>query len=546
MRIVCIGGGPAGLYFSILMKAADPTHQITVYERHRSNETFGWGVVFSDQTLENLHGGDRATQERIIEHFAHWDDIDVHVKGRVLRSGGHGFCGIARKRLLEILQERALALDVDVQFEREVDGLAAFADADLIVAADGVNSRIRTAYEADFGTQIEHRANRFVWLGTRRTFDAFTFIFVETPYGWFVAHAYRFDRDTSTFIVETQDRTWRAAGLDGASTADTIAFCTGIFAPWLDGHALLSNGAHLRGNDWLRFPRVSNRTWVKDNVVLVGDAAHSAHFSIGSGTKLALEDAIALKNAFTRHATVPAALAAYEAERRIDVLRIQSAARNSTEWFEHVDRYARLEPEQFAYSLLTRSQRVSHENLRLRDGAHVDRIERRLAERWFDNASEARREKPLAPMFLPFELREMRVVNRVVVSPMAMYSARDGVPNDFHLVHFGARAMGGAGLIVTEMTCVTPDGRITPGCAGLWNDEQTVAWEPIVRFVHDRSSAKFCLQLGHAGAKGSTKVGWEGPDEPLDDGNWPLIAPSALAWSERNQVAREMTRADMD
>jgi len=528
------------------MKKADPSHSIAVYERNRPDDTFGWGVVFSDRTLENLRGGDPATEARIVEQFAHWDDIDIHFKGRVLRSGGHGFSGIARKKLLEILQHRARELGVELTFEREIDDLAGFAGADLIVASDGVNSRIRQSRAAAFGTEIELRRNRFVWLGTHRLFDAFTFIFVPTPHGWMWAHAYRFDRDTSTFIVEMRDETWRAAGLDRADTNATLAFCEELFAPWLDGHALLANAAHLRGRDWLQFPRVHNASWIDGNVVLVGDAAHSAHFSIGSGTKLALEDALALASAFERHGTVAEALAAYEAERRIEVLRIQSAARNSTEWFEHVDRYAHLEPEQFAYSLLTRSQRVGHENLRMRDSTHVEHLERWLAKPWNGAASVEPGGKTVPPMFLPFQLRDMRLVNRVVVSPMAMYSARDGVPNELHLVHFGARAMGGAGLIFTEMTCVSPDARITPGCAGMWNDEQMEAWAGVVRFIHEHSAAKFCLQLGHAGAKGSTKVGWEGMDEPLDSGNWPLVAPSPLAWSPRNQVPREIDRAGME
>jgi anthraniloyl-CoA monooxygenase len=544
LKIVCAGGGPAGLYFAILMKNSRPEHRITVYERNRPDDTFGWGVVFSDRTIENLRGGDAPTQERIVGSFAHWDDIDVHFRGRVLSSSGHGFCGIARKQLLAILQERALELGVEVVFGHEVEDISPFGDADLIVAADGVNSRIRRACAADFGTQIDYRTNRFVWLGTHQTFDAFTFVFVDTPYGWFVAHAYRFDRDSSTFIVETREESWLAAGLDKADTAGTIAFCNEVFGPWLGGHSLLANDEHLRGKNWLRFPRVSNQKWVKDNLVLIGDAAHSAHFSIGSGTKLALEDAIALKNAFEREANVAAALHAYESERRIDVVRIQSAARNSTEWFEHMDRYAKLEPEQFAYSLLTRSQRVSHENLRLRDGAHVERLERWLAAPWLDGDA-AQPAKSTPPMFLPFKLRQMRLSNRVVVSPMAMYSAEEGVPTDFHFVHFGARAMGGPGLIFTEMTCVTADGRITPGCAGLWTDEQAAAWASIVRFVHANSEAKVALQLGHAGPKGSTKPGWDGSDDPLDEGAWPLIAPSAVAWSERHQLPRVMSRDDM-
>ena len=543
MKIVCIGGGPAGLYFAILMKKANPAHEITVYERNRPHDTFGWGVVFSDQTLENLKGGDAVSQSRIIDSFAHWDDIDIHFKGRCITSGGHGFCGIARRHLLSILQDRAAELGVDLRFEQEVMGLDAFADADLIVAADGINSRIRTSLADHFRPSVAWQANKFTWLGTTKLFDAFTFIFVQTEWGWFQAHAYRFDQETSTFIVETREETWRAAGLAEADTAATLAFCENLFAPWLDGASLMANSRHLKGSDWINFPRVSNESWVKGNLVLMGDAAHSAHFSIGSGTKLALEDAIGLAQAFQRLGddvpAVLAVLAAYEAERRIEVLKIQSAARNSTEWFEHVERYAGLEPEQFAYSLLTRSQRVSHENLRLRDRAYVEGVERWLGAR-------AGIDRSVAPMFLPFSLRDLHLANRIVVSPMATYSATDGVPGDFHLVHLGARALGGAGLVFTEMTCVTPEGRITPGCAGIWNDEQVAAWRRIVRFVHGQSAAKLCLQLGHSGPKGSTRLGWDGMDEPLDSGNWPLLAPSAVAWSPHNQVPRPMDRADMD
>jgi anthraniloyl-CoA monooxygenase len=541
MRIVCIGGGPAGLYFAILMKKRNPAHHITVIERNRPYDTFGWGVVFSDETLRNLKGGDPESEAAITEGFAHWDDIDVHYKGQVIRSGGHGFCGIERKQLLNILQIRAESLGVELEFEREVTDLADFADADLIIASDGINSRIRGLYAEHFRPAIALQQNKFVWLGTHQLFDAFTFIFVKSEWGWFQAHAYRFNDTTSTFIVETREETWRAAGLEHADTDTTIAFCEALFAPWLGGHALLSNARHLRGSPWINFPRVSNESWVHGNIVLMGDAAHSAHFSIGSGTKLALEDAIGLAEAFDTHETVPAALAAYEAERRIGVLRIQSAARNSTEWFENIVRYENLEPEQFAYSMLTRSQRISHENLRLRDASYVHRVER-----WLSAKSQREGNEAVAPMFLPFRLRELTLANRVVVSPMATYKAVDGVPNDFHLVHLGARAMGGAGLIFTEMTCVSPEGRITPGCPGLWTDEQAHAWRRVVDFVHAQSEAKICLQLGHAGLKGSTKLGWEGMDAPLDDGNWPLIAASAVAWSPANATPRPMTRADMD
>jgi anthraniloyl-CoA monooxygenase len=542
MRILCAGGGPAGLYFAIQMKRLDPLHRITVFERNGPDDTFGWGVVFSDETLRNLEGADPLSKLEILESFAHWDDIDIHFKGRVITSGGHGFCGIERRHLLNILQRRAMALGVELLFQREVDDFAAFPDADLIVAADGINSRVRGRYAAHFKPTIDVRKNRFIWLGTHRMFQAFTFIFVETAYAWFQAHAYRFNHDTSTFIVETTEQNWRAAGLDQLDTAGTIGFCERLFEPWLQGHRLLANMSHLRGSQWLNFSRVANENWVVGNVVLMGDAAHSAHFSIGSGTKLALEDAIALARAFDAHGiNVPAALAAYEAERKTEVLRVQSAARNSTEWFENVARYVHLEPEQFAYSLLTRSQRISHENLRLRDRPWLEGMERWLADRAGHPA-----QCPIAPMFLPFHLREMRLVNRIVVSPMATYSARDGVPNDFHLVHLGARALGGAGLVFTEMVCVTLQGRITPGCAGLWSEEQMRGWSRIVDFVHANSPAKICLQLGHSGPKGSTQVGWEDMDAPLPHDNWELIAPSPVPWSPRNQIPHPATRTDMN
>ena len=552
MRVLCIGGGPAGLYLALLLKKADPAHVVRVVERNRPYDTFGWGVVFSDQTLDNLSAADPETATAIAGAFNHWDDIDVHFKDRTITSGGHGFCGIGRKRLLNILQARCEALGVELVFETDVADDAAAAHefgADVVIASDGLNSRIRTRYAESYRPDIDERRCRFVWLGTKKLFPAFTFAFVETPHGWFQAHAYQYDGDTSTFIVETPEETWRAAGLDTMSQEEGIAYCERLFAPWLDGWRLMSNAAHLRGSAiWIRFPRVVCRTWVHWTavdgrdvpVILMGDAAHTAHFSVGSGTKLALEDAIALAGALGSGGSMRDALQRYEATRSVEVLKIQNAARNSTEWFEHVARYTALEAEQFAYSLLTRSQRISHENLRLRDRGFVERMER-----WFAARTPAP-DRAVPPMFTPFTLRGLTLRNRVVVSPMAQYSCRDGTPDDYYLVHMGSRAHGGAGLVFTEMTCVAPDARISPGCAGMYAPEHVAAWKRIVDYVHARTPAKVALQLGHAGPKGSTQRGWEDADMPLPACNWPLIAPSAIAYGPDNQVPRAMTRADMD
>jgi anthraniloyl-CoA monooxygenase len=546
MRITCVGGGPAGLYFALLMKKADPAHVVRVLERNRAGDTFGWGVVLSDQTVDALRAADPETAEQISEAFNHWDDIAVHIGGRSIVSSGHGFCGIGRKKLLNILQARCEELGVELVYETDVaDDMEL--DADLVIAADGLNSRLRQKYAATYQPDIDLRRCRFVWLGTTKLFDAFTFDFQKTEWGWFQAHAYRFDATHSTFIVETPEEVWRAAGLEDMSKEEGIAFCEKLFAKVLDGHKLISNAAHLRGSaQWIRFPRVVCKTWVHHNgrapVVLMGDAAHTAHFSIGSGTKLALEDAIALARDIQAHGgDLTAALKEYEASRSIEVLRIQNAARNSTEWFENVERHARLEPEQFAYSLLTRSQRISHENLRLRDASHVGEFERWLAGRSGVDAQ-------VPPMFTPFKLRGLTLKNRVVVSPMAQYSCVDGLPGDYHLVHLGARAQGGAGLVFAEMTCVSPDARITPACPGLWSDEQGAAWKRIVDHVHASCSAKIAMQLGHAGPKGSTCVPWSGgEDQPLPSGNWPLMAASEQQFlQDVSQIARAMTQADMD
>jgi len=606
MNVAVIGGGPAGLYLALLMKKADPAHRIVVLERNGPDDTFGWGVVFSDQTLGNIAAADPESCEEIAASFARWDDIDVHVKGTVVTSGGHGFSGISRRTLLAILQRRAAALGVELCFHREVRclgdlerclaGLGMAGPADLVVAADGANSGLRRELAAHFRPDLDVRTARYVWLGTTRLFDAFTFLFVEDPPApraataspagsataaavipVFQAHAYRFDRRHSAFIVECDEASWRAAGCDRLDIDGTVAACERLFAPWLDGHPLLANTPpHQRAAPWQSFTRVRNACWHHGNVVLIGDAAHTAHFSIGSGTKLAMEDAIALARALRPLGAAPppdaaaapgaglaAALAGYERERMTEALRLQNAARNSMEWFENVRRYLALEPPQFAYSLLTRSQRVSHENLRRRDRAYLGGVESWFAGRAAAaagapptlaaaragitaDAASAASAAPPPPMFTPFRLRGLTLANRVVVSPMDMYVARDGTPNDFHLVHLGARALGGAGLIVTEMACVSPAGRITPGCTGMYAEAHAAAWRRIVEFVHAWSRARICLQLGHSGGKGSTRLMWEGMDEPLPDDGWQVMAASPVPWRPGMQVPREMTRADMD
>ncbi|NIC35131.1 bifunctional salicylyl-CoA 5-hydroxylase/oxidoreductase [Halomonas desiderata] len=544
MRIACLGGGPAGLYFAISMKRRDPAHEIVVIERNRPDDTFGWGVVLSDETLDNLAANDAVSAARIREHFAYWDDIAVIHDGVKTVSTGHGFCGIGRRQLLLLLQARARELDIELRFESDVPEAAIDElrrEFDLVLAADGLNSRTRQRYAEHFQPDIDVRACKFVWLGTHQTFnDAFTFIFEKTEHGWVWAHAYQFDADTATFIVECSEATWQAFGFGEMSQQASIAVCERIFARHLDGHALMSNANHIRGSAWINFPRVLCARWSFDNVVLMGDAAATAHFSIGSGTKLALESAIALADYLHSEPDMASAFARYEEERRLEVLRLQSAARNSTEWFEQVERYLDLDPVQFNYSLLTRSQRISHENLRLRDPAWLE-----SAERWFQaragNEGSAR-----APMFAPYRLRDMRLVNRVVVSPMAQYKAVDGCPSDWHFVHYAERAKGGAGLVYTEMTCVSPVGRITPGCPGLYAPEHEAAWQRLCDFVHAETSAKLCAQIGHSGPKGSTQLGWQEMDAPLPEGNWPIMAASAVPWSARNQVPKAMDRADME
>src|SRR5688572_5927526 len=577
MKVAIIGGGPAGLYPSFLFHDTAPTEIYTLSLHDALPISFGWGVVFSDQTLENFHAADEPTFRAITDNFAHWDDIDVFIHGRRITSGGHGFSGIARKKLLNILQTRAAELGVELRFCENVNPVELPDGADLIIAADGINSTIRKEYADAFKPDLDERTARYVWFGTTFPFDAFTFYFVENEHGVFQAHCYRFDEKLSTFIVECDEKSWRSAGFDRMDTPQSIAVCEAMFAEWLDGHPLISNAAHRASSPWTTFVRVRNEHWFNKNIVLIGDAAHTAHFSIGSGTKLAIEDAIALARCLSEEADLPNALEAYQNERMTEALRLQNAARNSMEWFEHVKRYVQLPAEQFAYSLLTRSQRVSDENLRLRDSNYVSEVERWFASRasmktdqtdlngsgaetleqeghlaitdgsrWTRPGKDAA-DQPPPPMFTPFRLRGMTLSNRIIVSPMDMYSARDGTPNDFHLVHLGARSIGGAALLMTEMVCVSAEGRISLGCTGLYSDEHLGWWRRIVDFVHEYSDAKICLQLGHSGRKGSTCLPWEeGDDIPIPEGGWETIGPSAIPYAATMPPPREMTRADMD
>lgn len=546
MRIACLGGGPAGIYFAISMKLRDPAHDVHVFERNRSGDTFGWGVVFSDQTLVNLTANDPVSAATIADSFAHWDDIEVSVSGESIVSSGHGFIGIGRKNLLQILQARARELGVVMHFETEFDAdLTRFADFDLIVAADGVNSQIRAAHADRFAVDIQARRNKFSWLGTTKLFDAFAFLFEKTEAGWIWAHAYRFDETHSTFIVECSPEVWQALGLDRVNQAESIATCERIFARHLDGHSLISNATHLRGSAaWINFRRVLCERWSFDNVVLLGDAAHTAHFSIGSGTKLALEDAIKLAEVLDRpglddRASLAAALADYQAERHVEVLKIQNSARNSTEWFETLDRYLDFDLPQFAYSLMTRSQRVSHENLRLRDAAWLDGVER-----WFWSGN-AGRNRPVQPLFTPITLRDLTFANRVVVPPMLTYSADgDGKVTHFHTVHYGGRALGGAGLVMTEMLAVSAEGRATPACLGLYDDAQVEGWRAINDFAHRHSATSTCAQIGHAGARAACRTPEEGYDVPLAE-PWDILSVSPQPWKSGGIWPREMTEADM-
>jgi len=547
LTAACIGGGPGGLYSAILLKLADPTREITVWERNRADDTFGFGVVFSDETLEGLRAADPVSYDAIAASWRKWSAIDIDVRGFRERSDGHAFAALSRKQLLQILGARAIELGIDVRYETEAPPLEELRETfDLIIASDGVNSATRTALAEQLGTNVEPRPFKYAWFATDRPVDCFTFIFVDTPYGMFWAHIYPFDDHTATFIVETDPATWERAGLadfaaeprvPGESDLKSMAFCEEIFAEFLDGHRLIGNNSA-----WLNFRDVTNERWHDGQVVIIGDAAHTAHFSIGSGTKQALEDAIALAAAVDETSTIPVALERYEQERRPVAASLRRSAMTSLRWFEGIERYRSLPPEQFVLQLLTRSQRITRDNLGIRDPEYAKRLDA-----WFEQDAAARgleAAKPgTPPMFHPFKLRDLTLRNRVVVSPMAQYSAVDGVPTDWHLVHLGSRAVGGAGLVMTEMVCVSPIGRITPGCPGIWNDEQEAAWTRIVDFVHGQSAAKIGIQLGHAGRRGSVKVLWEGDDVPLESGGWETVGPSPEPFLPGNPIPTELDEA---
>ncbi|MGI8994007.1 MAG: bifunctional salicylyl-CoA 5-hydroxylase/oxidoreductase [Nocardioidaceae bacterium] len=551
MRIAVVGAGPGGLYFAALVKQLGPEHEITIWERNAADDTFGFGVVFSDETLGGIEHADPAIHASMQAEFARWDDIDVHVADEVITSGGHGFAAMSRRRLLEILQRRCAELGAMMRFLTEAPPVGELAAAyDLVVASDGVNSRVRSTYADSFRPTLETRRCRYMWLGTDLVFDAFKFYVAKTPYGVMQIHGYPYDAHGSTFIVEMHDRVWAAAGFaslaeeasalaPGGSDEASIARVRELFADVLDGHMVMANNSR-----WTRFATVRNETWRHHNVVLLGDAAHTAHFSIGSGTKLAMEDALALAACLHEQDGLAQALTAYEEERRPVVLSTQRAAQASLEWFENLGQYVGQEPMQFAFNIMTRSRRVTYDNLRVRDHAFVERVDAWFADHEKRAGAGAGDVRP--PMFQPFRLRELELTNRVVVSAMDMYMATDGVPGDFHFTHLTGKALGGAGLVMTEMTCVSPEGRITPACCGLYDDEQVAAFRRITDFVHEHTEAKFGIQLGHSGRKGSTQRMWEGMDEPLPDGNWEVVGPSPLAYKPGvSQVPRELTGLEL-
>ena len=542
MKVSIVGGGPGGLYFALLAQKAWPRWDITVYERNRPDDTFGFGVVFSDQTLDSFKACDGPSYEMIRRRFAYWGDVDVSYKGRVMRSGGNGFCGCSRVALLHILHDRCRELGVKLRFQREVRNLEEFADSGLIVVADGINSQIREQNRAHFQPSVDLRPNKFTWLGSTKPLDAFKYFFRETPEGIILAHCYQYEEGRSTWVIETDEATWKNFGFDTKDEAAMLETLERVFAAELEGHALIPNRSV-----WRNFPTITNKTWVKGNAVLVGDAKATAHFSIGSGTKLAMEDAISLFDFIKTEKTLGKALERYDTGRREEVEKTQHAANVSLAWFEHMRRYWDMDPLQFAFGVMSRSKQITWENLELHDPEFMREVKYWFSKKIRDQGFDVDLENPPVPMFTPFRLRGMTVENRVVVSAMDQYCAREGVPTDWHLVHLGSRAIGGAGLVFVEMTCVSPEGRITPGCTGLWNGTQRDAFRRIVDFCHANSKAKLCLQIGHSGRKGSTQLGWERMDHPLEAGNWPLVSASPIPYYEGDSEApRELSVSEMD
>ena len=547
MKVVSVGGGPAALYLAILLRIADQSIQVEVHERNRADDAYGFGVVFSDETLERFGQADELSYVALTEGFRHWGDIAVtHPSGERFTSGGHGFAAASRRHLLGVLTRRALDVGAVVEFSSEIDSLGRFGDADLIVGADGANSMVRRLISDVVRPSVDVRSNRYIWFGTSKQFGEFNFVFVDTPFGMVWAHIYPYSQEGSTFIVEMAPGTWHDLGLDtgdavlppGQSDQKALGVCADLFRDHLDGHDLIGNNSR-----WLRFPTVSCERWSVGNTVLIGDAAHTAHFSVGSGTKLAMEDAIALAGQMIRGDRLEDALIRYEEERRPEVASLQRAASASLEWFERADRYRGMEPEQFVFSMLTRSQRVTYDNLRLRDPGYMADVDK-----WYaasEHGSPVEVDAAVPPMFHPYRVRDLTLANRVVVSPMDQYSAVDGMPGEWHLVHLGSRAVGGAGLVMTEMTCVSPEGRISPGDTGIWSEEQMISWRRIVDFVHDHTPAKIGLQIGHSGRKGATKLMWEGDNVPLPKGEWPIISASPIKYRPDSQVPREATATDL-
>jgi len=530
MKIAVIGGGPGGLYFSILTKKAMPHCQIDIYERNKPDDSFGFGVVFSDETLGEFLKRDMQSYELIRSKFAYWDDIIIARNGEQVSIAGNGFCGCSRKTLLQLLQQRCLEEGVSLHFEQSIDDLSQYADADIILASDGISSGIRTQYEKEFGTKIALKKNRFVWLGSTKPLDAFTYFFRETPHGTIVAHSYQYEEGRSTWIFECSNETWEKHGFEVTNEADTISKISELFKEELDGHPLLTNKSH-----WRQFPNVTNENWYHKNIVLLGDAKATAHYSIGSGTKLAMDCAIGLSDAVIANPTdVQAAFQQYDKSRRNTVEMIQHAALVSLDWFENMDRNMQHPFYQFAFGCMTRSKKVTYENLRLRDKSFTDKV----SEEFNNN------QLPVPAAFSKFKLRDLELQNRIAMAPMGQYQAEDGVVNDWHFQHYTSRALGGLGLIVTELTAISETGRITLGCAGIYNDNQLVEWKKITDFIHKNTQTKIGIQLGHSGRKGATKKPWEG-GEPIQNG-WELLSASPTAYNEKFAVPKEMTISDMD